>query len=302
MGPTNRTKTRLGLLLAGLAVAFLLSVFQLSRHPETAFVLASFPNPATLACNLRCVGFVPFFQVLGEGAKALLLVFMSFTFLYALYKTVKRVLRTWSFVERAAAKAVPEGTIPRPRPLEDVTVFDDILPLAFTGGFFRPRVFVSTKLIETLDEGELRAVVLHERHHQESRDPLKGLLVSFVSDLLFFLPVSRFLNRAYNLTSEMAADAQSVARQADPLDLASSLLKVQKLGGPAASWFFDPATERARHLLGERSRASLPLKRILATLVFLAIAVLVVMLPIRKNVTAMFINHDKTCVLSSDHR
>jgi Zn-dependent protease with chaperone function len=302
MGPSNRTKTRLGLLLTGLAVAYLLAVFHLSRHPETAFVLASFPSPEAVACNLRCVGIVPFLLVLGEGARAFLPVFMSFAFLYALYRAGKRVLRTWSFVDRAAAKALPAGTIPSVRSMEDVTVFDDILPLAFTGGLFRPRVFVSTRLIQALDEGELRAVLLHERHHQESKDPLKGLLVSFVSDLLFFLPVSRFLKKTYDLTSEMAADARSVARQADPLDLASSLLKVQRLGGAATSWFFDPATERANHLLGERPTIRWPFKRILATLVLLIMAGFVVMVPIRKNVTAMFINHDKTCVLSPGHK
>ncbi|HSA97092.1 MAG TPA: M56 family metallopeptidase [Acidobacteriota bacterium] len=302
MGPSSKTKARLGFLLVTLAAAFSVAVFQLSRHPETAILLASFPGPTALACDLRCVGIVPFLQVLGQGAKGLFLIVLSLAFLYALYRAVKRILRTRSVVERAMMKAIPAGTAPRPSFFETVIVFDDVLPLAFTGGFFKPRIFISTKLIQSRDEGELRAVILHERHHQEAKDPLKGLFVSFVSDLLFFLPVSRFLKKTYDLTSEMTADARSVARQADPLDLASSLLKVQRLGGPAVSWFFDPATERAKHLLGERAMVPWPLKRILATLVVLAVSAVVVMVPVGKNITAMFIDHGKTCVLSSGHK
>ena len=186
---------------------------------------------------------------------------MSLSFLYALFRTVSRILRTLAFVDRAERNAVPFGNVTRFPFLENVTVFEDPLPLAFTGGFLKPRIFLSTKLLDILDEKELRAVILHESHHQGSKDPLKGLVVSFISDFLFFLPVSRFLKKAFHLTSEMTADAYSVSSQADPLDLVSSLLKVQKLNGPAASWFFDPTTERAKHLLGQPARIPLPLKK-----------------------------------------
>jgi len=302
MEASSRTKARLGFLLGGLAVVFLLILFQLSRHSESAVLLIYLPGPEALACNLRCLGVAPFLQVLGEGSKALLLIFLSCSFLYALFRTVRRILRTWSFTGRAERRAVPDRRVPRLPFLENVTVFEDLLPLAFTAGFLKPKIFISTKLLDALDEGELRAVVLHERHHQESKDPLKVLFVSFISDFLFFLPVSRLLKKAYRLTAEMTADARSIDRQTDPLDLASSLLKVQKLSGPAASWFFDPTTERAKHLLGEPARIPLPFKKLFLTAVFLAISTLIILIPVRKRVTAMFINHDKTCVLNSGAR
>ena len=290
------------MLLGGLFLLSLLIFFQLYRHPETALLLLSLPSPEAFTCNLRCLGIMPFLQVLGEAGKALLLVFMSFSFLYALSRTAQRILRTLAFVDRAERNAVQFRDVSRFPFLENVTVFEDRLPLAFTAGFLKPRVFLSTKLVDILDEKELRAVILHESHHRKAKDPLKGLVVSFLSDFLFFLPVSRFLHKAYHLTSEMTADAYSVSSQANPLDLASSLLKVRKLNGSAASWFFDPTTERAKHLLGQPARIPLPLKKTFLTIVLLAITAMIAMVPVRKGVSSMFINHDKTCVLRSGHK
>jgi Zn-dependent protease with chaperone function len=289
------------LLLGGLSLVSLLIFIQLYKHPETVLLLLSLPSPEAFACNLRCLGIMPFLQVLGEAGKALLLVFMSFAFLYVISRTVVRILRTSAFVDRAERNAVPFRDVSRFPFLENVTVFEDRLPLAFTGGFLRPRVFISTKLVDILDEKELRAVILHESHHQRSKDPLKGLVVSFISDLLFFFPVSRVLKNTYHLTSEMTADAYSISSQADPLDLVGSLLKVQKLNGPAASWFFDPTTERAKHLLGQSARIRLPLKKASLTIILLAISAFIALVPVKKGVSSLFINHDKTCVLHSGH-
>lgn len=291
--------TRPALLMGVLSLVSLLIFFQLYRHPETALLFASLPSPGALACNLRCLGIRPFLQVLGETGKGLLLIFMSLSFLYALSRTALRILRTLSFVDRAERNSVLCSHVSRSPILENVMVFEDRLPLAFTAGFLKPRIFLSTKLVDILDENELRAVVLHESHHQRSRDPLKGLAASFISDFLFFLPASNFLKKAFHLTSELTADAHSVNSQVDPLDLASSLLKVQRFNGPAASWFFDPTTERAKYLLGQPSRIPLPLRRTFLTIILLAVAALIALVPVKKNVSSLFINHDKTCVLRS---
>ncbi len=298
----SKAWTSPALLLGGLSLLSLLIFFQLYRHPDTALLLLSLPSPEAFTCNLRCLGIMPFLQVLGESGKALLLVFMSFSFLFALFRTALRILRTSAFVDRAERNAVPFRDVSRYPFLENVLVFEDGLPLAFTAGFLKPRVFLSTKLVDILDENELRAVILHESHHQRSKDPLKGLVVSFISDFLFFLPVSRFLKKTYHLTSEMSADAHSVSSQADPLALVGSLLKVQKLNGPAASWFFDPTTERAKHLLGQPARIPLPLKRTFLTIVLLVITTMIALVPVKKSVSSLFINHDKTCVLRSGHK
>jgi beta-lactamase regulating signal transducer with metallopeptidase domain len=297
----DRYRMRPGLLLGVLSLFFFAVLFGLLRHPETAVLLMSLPSPETFACNVRCLGLAPFLQVLGEAGKAILLIFLSVAFLYAIYRMALRIFRTLSFVEAVERKTVPSGDVPRSSFLEDVTIFEDLRPLALTAGFLKPRIFLSTKIVGALNGRELQAVVLHELHHRDSRDPLKSLAASFVSDLLFFLPISRFLRKTFSLTSEMAADAHSVDLRADPLDLAASLLKVRKIDGPAASWFFDPATERVKRLLGERSKVRRPLARVFLTAVLLAATVFVALIPVKKSISSMFIDHDKTCVLKT-HR
>lgn len=302
MGASSKAKARLGFLLTGLFLAFGFVLIQLSRHPGTAVLLVSLPGPAALACNVQCVGILPFLQVLGESGKALLLIAIGGSFLYALIRMAIRISRTWALIARAESGAVPAPSLPPFPFLDRVTVFEGRQPLAFAAGFVKPKIYVSRGLVESLGENELQAVIRHEGRHQESKDPLKGLLVSFVSDFLFFLPVSRLLKNAYHLTEEMAADVRSVRSPAEAADLASSLLRVRPLGGAGASMFFDPVLARAKNLAGEPLRISAPFKKLVLAVVFLVVSALIVMIPVRQSVTAMFVHHDQVCVLKTSHR
>lgn len=302
MGAAARTKTRIGLISATLSLMFLFVLFQLARHSETLALLTALPNPDVLFCNIRCLGLMPFLQVLGETGRGLILIVMSFSLLYASARTGLRIARTWNFLERIDRRAVLDKDIPRSSFLGNATIFEDPRSLAFTGGLLRPRIFLSTKLLETLDEEELRVVVLHESHHQRSKDPLKSLAVSFVSDFLFFLPVSKFLKKAYLLESETTADARSVELRGDLLAIVGLLLKVRKLDGLQASWFVDPTTERVKRLLGVRTRIFPSFKKIVLAIVLLAITAFIALVPLKKNLISMFIRHDQTCVLRPGHK
>jgi hypothetical protein len=302
MGAAARTKTRIGLISATLPLMFLFVLFQLARHPETLALLTALPNPDVLFCNIRCLGLMPFLQVLGETGRGLILIVMSFSLLYASARTGLRIARTWNFLERIDRRAVLDKDIPRSSFLGNATIFEDPRSLAFTGGLLRPRIFLSTKLLETLDEEELRVVVLHESHHQRSKDSLKSLAVSFVSDFLFFLPVSKFLKKAYLLESETTADARSVELRGDLLAIVGLLLKVRKLDGLQASWFVDPTTERVKRLLGVRTRIFPSFKKIVLAIVLLAITAFIALVPLKKNLISMFIRHDQTCVLRPGHK
>ncbi len=302
MGAAARTKKRIGLISAALLLLFLFVLFQLARHPETLALLRALPNPAVLLCNIRCLGLMPFLQVLGETGRGLILIVMSFSLLYASARTGLRMARTWNFLDRIDRRAVLDKDVLRPSFLGKAIIFEDPRPLAFTGGLLRPRIFLSTKLLETLDEEELRVVVLHESHHQRSKDPLKSLAVSFVSDFLFFLPVSKFLKKAFWLESETTADARSVELRGNLLAIVGLLLKVRKLDDLQASWFLDPTTERVKRLLGERTRIFPSFKKIVLAIGLLAITAFIALVPLKKSLIPMFIRHNQTCVLRSGHQ
>jgi len=301
MSAAAKAKTRIGLIAATLSFVFFFVLVLLARHPEAIALLTALPNPSALACDISCLGLGPFLLVLGEIGRGLILIIMSASLLYAAIRTGLRIARTWSFLEQVDRKAVLNCDATRPAFLGQATIFEDPRPLAFTGGLLRPRIYLSTKLLETLTEDELRVVVLHEAHHQHSNDPLKSLAVSFFSDFLFFLPVSRFLKRVFLLETETTADARSVELTGDPTDVAGLLLKTSKLEGVHASWFFDPTTERIKRLLGEKTRIVPTFKTIVLAGVLLALTAFIALVPLKKSLITLFIQHDQTCVLRAGH-
>jgi Zn-dependent protease with chaperone function len=95
-------------------------------------------------------------------------------------------------------------------------------------GFFRPKIFVSRQVVDTLTRAELIAAVEHERAHVTSFDNLKQLAVK-VTRLPDWLNFSGVPDSAWTNASEIAADETALASGIPVLDLASALLKAAAL-------------------------------------------------------------------------
>jgi Zn-dependent protease with chaperone function len=109
-----------------------------------------------------------------------------------------------------------------------VCLFPSRLSFACTAGLFSPRIYVSTRLFDSLSDGEVKAVLLHEQAHRQRRDPLRGLLLGLFSRLFFFFPpAARLLQRAKR-DLELLADARCLAFHRSPDTLASALVKVKR--------------------------------------------------------------------------
>ncbi|MDN4593217.1 M56 family metallopeptidase [Polycladomyces subterraneus] len=93
-----------------------------------------------------------------------------------------------------------------------VDVFDYIRPLAFTYGWKRSRIGVSTGLIQLLNPQELEAVLEHEYHHCLARDPLKMVFATGAATAFFFLPVVFRLCQRYCLEKEIEADRRAAEK------------------------------------------------------------------------------------------
>ena len=61
--------------------------------------------------------------------------------------------------------------------------------LAFCAGALHPAVFVTPALIDRLGAPELDAVLLHERHHANHREPLRRAFAKAATDVFFFIPL-----------------------------------------------------------------------------------------------------------------
>jgi Zn-dependent protease with chaperone function len=111
-----------------------------------------------------------------------------------------------------------------------VDLIDTPEPCSFTYGLVRPRVAVSTGLLERVDDDELAAVLTHERYHVTNRDPAKVFLTRTLPRAFPYLPVLGALHERYLTSRELAADRRAIDR-CGPRPLTGALLKV--VSGPA---------------------------------------------------------------------
>ena len=141
--------------------------------------------------------------------------------------------------------------------VQDALVIDDARPQAFCVGLLRPRVYVTTGALAILDEQALAAVLMHERHHAQRRDPLRLAASRVLARALFFLPGLAELGRRRETLSEISADQSAIeAGPAYRSALARAMLGFT--GSPTAddSAGIDPS--RVDHLLGEPPRWGFP--------------------------------------------
>lgn len=148
-------------------------------------------------------------------------------------------------VPPALARAASGARLPAP-----VVCIDDESPFAFCRGFARPMVYVSTGLVELLDEEELSVVLVHEGAHAAGRHPLRALAAKLLAGAAYFLPIARVAEERYLLSLEFAADRR--AAEVSLPHLASALLKL--LETPSSGLFtraalaINPTEERIRRL------------------------------------------------------
>lgn len=134
-----------------------------------------------------------------------------------------------------------------------IRIIRSFRPFAMTAGLLRPRIFISTALLELLEDDELEAVLLHEQDHLQHFDPLQVLMGKTLSTGFFFVPLIRALIRRHQAAVELAADEFALARQGGVVSLSAAVLKLLHAQEilPAASAFGGMTNLRLSHLLDE---------------------------------------------------
>lgn len=97
---------------------------------------------------------------------------------------------------------------------------------AAVAGLARPTVFCDPTVRDELTPDELRAVVLHERHHQLCRDPLRLVALAALGPLAAAVPGGRRWVAQRRAQVEIDADRFALAHGASRPRLASALLKL----------------------------------------------------------------------------
>ena len=110
----------------------------------------------------------------------------------------------------------------------DVVVIQDKELLAFTFGFWKPKIVLSTILIDMLDSRELEAVIYHETSHQKYYDGLKVFVLQIISEIMWYIPLTKWSYQNYRIMVELVADEFAIKRMGSELGLGSALLKLIK--------------------------------------------------------------------------
>ena len=122
-------------------------------------------------------------------------------------------------------------------------------------GLVRPRVLLSTGVLDHVSHAQLEAIVRHERAHLRRHDPLRLMLARALADALPAHAAMRTLATVLPLTQELAAD-RAVLSAVGAEALATALLKIGDAlgplqGQPVAVGGFSALNARIDQLLGD---------------------------------------------------
>ncbi len=138
----------------------------------------------------------------------------------------------------------------RPLSRHGALIIEDEVPRAFCAGLIRPRTYLSSAALGLLDDDALDAVLAHERHHAERRDPLRLATMRVIARALFFLPPLAALARRQLSLAELSADEHAVLTSAGGRPaLARAMLAFTEAGPGGDGVGIDAA--RVDHVLGE---------------------------------------------------
>lgn len=159
------------------------------------------------------------FAVVG-GSGALSVVLISAV---AMIIRTRRVVRGLTRTERATSSRRVSDVARRADVFYAVDVVDSDEFIALCHGLIKPRILLSTSVIDALSDPELEAVMRHEMAHARRRDPLRALVVRSVVSALGIVPFASGVADAYLCSRELRADRTTVAAMGDGLPLASAL-------------------------------------------------------------------------------
>jgi len=110
---------------------------------------------------------------------------------------------------------------------EIIVVQDDTF-VALTIGLLRPRIVVSTAVLEMMDDEELEAILLHERYHGQHYDGIKLFFSTMLSDAFRYMPIMKPIFHYDRTWKELFADRYVIREMGTERYLGQVLLKLAK--------------------------------------------------------------------------
>lgn len=231
MSLTYQKKTSLAL---GLIVTIFLSViglllFLLLRLSPIVRLVVTNQGSAPCDCASH-VAYLTSHPVVGSLVMLFAIAAVVFL-LYIVFMFIVGFFRTKSFIRSATADIVKFSS-----KLSDITrsinLSGKVVEVqsntseVFCYGFFKPKICVSSRLVRGVSKNQLRAILLHEKNHLASRDPLKIFIVNTIRKCLLFLPGLRKLMNRFEIGLELSADEHATNHFKEVRSLGTALIKI----------------------------------------------------------------------------
>ncbi|MCM3440185.1 M56 family metallopeptidase [Metabacillus halosaccharovorans] len=203
--------------------------------------------------------------------------FIAWTFIMVCIKIIKQVF-FYSKMKNRMKEKLNHSITEKMNTLfnrgkKDIYVIQNQEPVAYTVGFIRPIIIISTNLIELLDKNELEAVIHHETAHQKYNDPFKVFLLQLISEVMWYIPIAKWCYENYKIMVELVADEYAVKCMGSEVGLGSALIKLIKsyIHNRSTAPVFVPFSDgsvnyRIKQLLEPES--SIPVKCPLISIIF----------------------------------
>lgn len=120
---------------------------------------------------------------------------------------------------------------------------DSVFPVVAVVGMIRPQLVIARTVLDHCPADELRAILSHEQRHLARRDNLRRAVLTWLPDVLSFLPAGETLIAMWHDAAEAVADdgAEDLG-PAGRVSLASALLRVARLAPAGAPMVSLPAS------------------------------------------------------------
>jgi beta-lactamase regulating signal transducer with metallopeptidase domain len=170
-------------------------------------------------------------------------------------------------------------------PMYDVTVIEDSSFIALTKGLLRPRIYISTAVLESFDDKEVEAILLHEHHHCKKFDPFHVFVLTLLNYGFGYIPLVHKTAYYFSTWKEIQADNYAIQKMGSWQHIGSVLLQLAKrnitFSHVGAVGFADKSINyRLQHLLQPEKIIQVPLfqSSLVVKSLFITFSVLFVLL------------------------
>lgn len=136
-------------------------------------------------------------------------IFLGVILFLALIKIVIVLLKTVFYERRLIIQTTPKiilKFIDKHGLAGKVRIIADKKPSAFCLGLLRPKIYLSTGLIQLMMKQELEAIILHEKYHLLKKDNIFLITATFIRQLLIPFPIFSDIIDSFIKIREIKAD------------------------------------------------------------------------------------------------